>query len=181
MEKEKTVPSEQLAEAESAPVESKEASSGNGKFGVKQILPIVFIVISIVWIVMGLSKFGFYDKMKGGTAAFLPVVCSVVMLLASTVALIQSFKDVKKLGKVDPLCLVYFAMCFGIVVLSQVIGLMLSMTIYVFIWLRFIEKCSWKSTIIITLSCAAVGYGLFELALGVPFDKGFIYNLIFRR
>ena len=150
------------------------------KVGIMQILPISFIILSLVWIYMGLSKFGFYDKIKGGTAAFLPVICAAVMLVASTIALIESFKKAGERPKLDMVCILFFAMCFGIVGLSYVIGLMAAMILYVFIWLKFVEKCSWVSSIIVTVACAAVGYGVFEYLLGVPFAKGMLYNLFFR-
>ncbi len=175
---------QELAAAKAAAAEGGEqtagAAPGQRRFSVSQLLPIFFIVLSILWIVIGVTKFGYFNRLKGGTAAFLPVTCAAVMLVASTVTLIQSFVKVEKPPKISFLCILFFIMSFGIVAMSYIIGLMPAMLLYVFIWIKFVEKVKWLNSIIVTAACAAVGYGLFQFALRVPFPQGMIYEALFR-
>jgi hypothetical protein len=48
----------------------------------------------------------------------------------------------------------------------------------VIVWLKWYEKCSWKTTLITFAVIMAIVLGAFVLWLGVPFPKGLLYNLI---
>jgi len=171
-----------VGEEDAALAAQKNLSEKEKKGSVKThlVLPVLFIVMSVVWIYIGLTKFGYFDKMNGGTPGFLPITCAAIMLVASIAELLSLLRN----GSEDEAphfnrnCILFFLLCFGIVALSYLIGLLLSMIIFVFIWLKFVEKCSWKSTLIVLAINIAIGYGVFQLALGVPFPQGLIYTTI---
>ena len=62
---------------------------------------------------------------------------------------------------------------------TKLIGLLPSLLIFVFIWVKVIEKSSWRSTLIVVALMAVIGYGLFQGILNVPFPNGLIYDTLF--
>lgn len=137
--------------------------------------------MAIVWIYIGMTKFGFFDRLYGGTPGFLPIVCATVMLIACIVEvisiLVNGTEDEKP--KFSWMCIAFFLLCGALVGLSYVIGLLPSLILFVLIWLKVVEKSTWKSTIFVTLLNAAIGYGVFQFALGVPFPEGLLFQMIF--
>ena len=147
------------------------------KFGVKQYIPIAMIGISIAFIWMGFAKYGFWEDMKGPRPGFFPVIISFALLAASLLALVFSFKETApswpKENWLVPLSVV------AIMLATFIIGLLPSIAIYIVVWLRWLEKCTWKTTVVVFLIIMAIVIGAFVLWLGVPFPKGLIYNALF--
>lgn len=144
------------------------------------ILPVAFILMAVLWIYIGLTKFGFFDKLNGGTPGFLPIICASVMLIACIVEVINILRGGgEEIPKFNWMCAGFFVACGGIVALSYLIGLLPSMIVFVFAWLKFIEKSSWKSSLFVTALNAAIGYGVFQFALGVPFPEGLLFATFF--
>ena len=149
------------------------------KIGALQIVPLVCMAIGIVFLVMSL-KFGFWvneeGKNHGPTPGFYPAIMSVAMIVTSIVVFIQSLsQDSPKVFGVNwlvPLGLV------AIVAAGFVIGTIPAILVFLIVWLRFYEKCSWKTTIIATAIMMAIVIGAFRTWLGIRFPKGLIYNLI---
>lgn len=148
-----------------------------GRFGLQQLLPILFIGISIVWIYKGVTEFGLINPLRGGTAATLPVLCAAIMLVASIISLVLSFKE--KAPKLTGMCFVFLLLCALVVAASYLLGLLPALLIFVFIWVKFVEKDSWKGTLTFMLIMVLIGYGLFDQLLQVPFPQGILGNLLF--
>lgn len=180
MDEKKLENAETLESMETKQPEETRAKKAN-RLTVHLILPVFFAVMAVVWICIGLTKFGFFDRLMGGTPAFLPVICATVMLLACIVEvvniLVNGCGDEKP--KLSWMCMAFFLLCGGIVGMSYLIGLLPAMLIFVFVWLKVIEKSTWKSTIFVTLLNTAIGYGVFQFALGVPFPEGLLFQMIF--
>src|SRR3989339_845917 len=141
-----------------------------GQLGIRQLLPAVFIIISLVWIYIGMTQFGFWNPLRGGTPAFVPICIAVVLLVSSSVVLLMSFKEEKP--SYTPLCFLFLLICLAIIGLSAVIGFLPSLLLFVLLWLKLVEKAPWKGTLIVFARLAAIGYGLFKLWLQVPFPEG---------
>lgn len=169
--------------AEHADLDAPAPEEGGGKSArkkllwVRQLLPAAFILMSVVWIYTGLTKFGFFDRLKGGTPAFMPVICASVMLVASVIALIRSFKE--EVPDFHVLCFIFLLLGAAIIYLSKLIGLLPALLIFVFIWVKVIEKSSWVSTLVVVGLMALIGFGLFQGILKVPFPNGLIYDTLF--
>ena len=144
---------------------------------VRQLLPAAFILMGVVWIYQGLTKFGFFDRLKGGTPAFMPILCASVMLVAGVIAMIRSFKE--EIPDFHILCFIFLLLGGALIYLTKLIGLLPSLLIFVFIWVKVIEKSSWRSTLIVVALMAVIGYGLFQGILNVPFPNGLIYDTLF--
>ena len=147
-------------------------------FGINQIIPIVTAVMSIAFIWLGLNKYGFWHPTKGPLPGFVPVVIAVGMLLASILAFVFSFREEAPVFPVANWLVPLSVAC--IIGATFLIGLIPSVAIYVLVWLRAYEKCTWKTTLITFAAIMAVVIGCFVLWLGVPFPKGLIYNALFR-
>jgi hypothetical protein len=158
-------------------MKSESAAEAGRRVDSRQILPIVLILISVVWIYVGLTKFGFFNKLKGGTPGFLPIVAASVLLVASIAALVKSFKEERP--KLNILCVGFIVLCAGVVAFSYLIGLLPSLLLFVFFWIKIIEKSSWKSAVFLLLINVLIGYGVFNFALNVPFPKGLIFRALF--
>ncbi|PKL03462.1 MAG: tripartite tricarboxylate transporter TctB [Spirochaetae bacterium HGW-Spirochaetae-9] len=149
---------------------------GDRQLGSRQLLPAVFIIISLVWIYIGMTQFGFWNPLRGGTPAFMPICIATVLLISSSVMLLMSFKDEKP--AYTPLCFLFLLICLSIIGLSAVFGFLPSLLLFVLLWLKLVEKAPWKGTLIVFASLAVLGYGLFEIWLRVPFPKGLLLELL---
>ncbi len=148
----------------------------NRRIDARQLLPTIFIAISGVWIYMGLTEFGFWNPLRGGTPAFMPICIATVLLITSSIMLFKSFKEKKPTFTI--LCFVFLAMCVATVGLSLLIGFLPASLLFVLLWLKFIEKAPWKGTLIVFASLAIIAYGVFNIWLSVPFPKGLLFDLI---
>ncbi len=143
---------------------------------VMQIIPIVGILISITFIYLGFAKYGFWDEFKGPRPGFFPVVISSFMLIASSLALVFSFKEEPIDWPLENWLLPLSVL--AVLIATFIIGLLPSLAIFVLLWLRVFEKCTWKTTLTVFAIIAVIVVGAFVLWLGVPFPKGFIINMI---
>ena len=123
-----------------------------------------------------MTQFGFWNPLRGGTPAFMPICIATVLLISSSVMLLMSFKDEKP--AYTPLCFLFLLICLSIIGLSAVFGFLPSLLLFVLLWLKLVEKAPWKGTLIVFASLAVLGYGLFEIWLRVPFPKGLLLELL---
>lgn len=141
-----------------------------------QVIPFCGIIMSAVFIYLGVSKYGFWDEFKGPLPGFFPTLIAILMLGASVLALFSSRKEETVSWTLDnwilPLSVI------GIFLATWVIGLLLSLAIFVLVWLRKFEKCSWKTTLIVFGVVAVIVVGAFVLWLGVPFPRGIILTML---
>lgn len=147
------------------------------KFRTKQFIILGMAILSIMFIWLGFTKYGFWDEFKGPRPGFFPGLISIGMLVACVLALVFSFKESApswpKENWLVPLSVV------AIMLATFVIGLLPSIAIYIVVWLRWLEKCTWKITVAVFIIIMAIVIGAFVLWLGVPFPKGIIYNALF--
>jgi len=147
------------------------------RFGINQLIPLATAAMAVGFIWLGLNTYGFWHPDKGPMPGFFPVVVSVAMLLASTFAFVSSFREESPEW---PLANWMVVLSTALVIGSTfLIGLLASIAVYLLVWLRLYEKCSWKTTLITFGIVMAVVVGCFVFWLGVPFPKGILFNLIF--
>ena len=148
-----------------------------GKFGIKQIMPLAVAALCVVFLYTGLTKFGFWDATSGPTPAFVPTIISVVLFIVCILGFITSFKD-KKESKFHKEEFLVIGAAVLIIAATFLIGLLPSLAVFLVLWLKLVEKTPWKTTIIILLFLMALVIGVFVLWLGVPFPEGLIMDLI---
>lgn len=146
------------------------------KFGSKQIIPICTAALAVVWIVVGLQKYGFWRSASGPTPGFVPIIVAVLMLAVSLLAFAQSFKEKDAhYPKENWLVILSGAAIFAA---TYLIGMIPALAIYVLVWLRWYEKTPWRTTLMVFAVIMAIVIGVFVLWLGVPFPKGLLFNTL---
>lgn len=153
-----------------------EDQSRTKRFGMNQIIPVAAALIAVVFIWLGLSKYGFWHPTKGPQPGFFPVIISTAMLFAAVVAFLFSFKEAPLIWPRENWMAVLS--CALIIGASFLIGLIPSVALYVIVWLKAFEKCTWKTTLITFAVIMAIVVGCFVVWLGVPFPKGILFEAI---
>ena len=141
-----------------------------------QIIPICTSIIAIIWIVLGLKQYGFWDEYKGPKTGFFPTIIAIVMLAISIFALVTSGKAKKP--EFDRENWMAALGMLAMVVASYLVGMELSILAFMLVWLKVYEKCTWKTTIIATAVVMAIVIGAFRIWLGIQFPLG-LFDLIF--
>lgn len=146
------------------------------KVNTKTLLPLGTGLLSILFIYFGIVEYGIWDDKKGPLGGFFPVIIAIVLLLISILAIIQSFKESKVVYEKENWLPVIGVMT--IILATYIIGMIPSVLIYLVVWLRVLEKSSWKQTLLVTLIIGAIVYGVFVLWLNIPFPQGIIFEWI---
>jgi len=142
----------------------------------KTIIPLVTLVIGVVWIVYGLMYHGFWNSVKGPGIAFVPILIASVLVAVSIAGVIRSFKEKDEPDRLENWTIVLAAAAvFG---LTFIFGFIVTLLVFIFIWVRKYEKASWKHTIILLVFTFAFVFGVFDIWLDVSFPKGIILDAI---
>jgi O-antigen ligase len=142
------------------------------KFSKNQIIPTTAFVIGVVYAGVGILKYGFWDDINGPRSGFFPIIAGCVMVATSLVAFFQSFKDKSVPYRLEDMAIVLaVAIALGV---SYLIGLIPSMILMVFLWLKFFEKVNLRSSLIVTAVISAIVLGVFVFWLNVPYHWGLI-------
>lgn len=142
------------------------------KITTKQLLPVGMALFGSVFAIVGFLQLGFWNNVDGPMPGFFPSIMAVVMVLASILALLQSFKEEKETDYKKEEILVIVA-GISIFALAFIIGLLPTIFLYVVLWLKFFEKESWKNIVVVLCVAAAISIGVFYIWLGVQFPMGF--------
>lgn len=149
------------------------------RFGSAQAIPAATALMSVAFIWLGLTEYGFWNQAKGPMPGFFPVVVAIAMLAASVLAFAFSFKEeAPEWPRANWLVVLSVALVMGA---TFVIGLIPAVAAYVLVWLRAYEKCSWRTTLVTFAVIMAIVVGCFVFWLGVPFPKGLVYDTLFNR
>ena len=146
------------------------------KFNSRALIPIATAIIAAIFIGVGLKDFGFWDNQP--TAAFFPIIIAVVLLATSILCLVQVLRGKEPAPVYNKNELMVILGGGGIIIGCYVIGLILSCLLYLFLWLKVIEKASWKAIIIIEVFMAALILGGFVFWMQVQFPMGLLANLM---
>lgn len=146
------------------------------RFGAKQIIPVCMCIVGIVFLAMGLSKYGFWSDTKGPMPGFFPVIMAALLVGVSILSFFQSLKEQPAEYPKDNWLVGLGGI--GILAASFIIGFIPAIGLYVVLWLKVYEKCTWKLTLISFVVIMAIIIGTFVVWLGVPFPKGIIVDAI---
>ena len=151
------------------------------------VLEILMMGASVLWIVMGINKYGIWAGQAPGGGLF-PVIGGSIILICCIADII--IRIVKKqpinggkfegedeyimLGWVPrvlrPLAVVVYG--FLSLLVLKYLGFLLCAFLTSFIWLVFISKRKIVRSVLTSLTVTAVLYGIFVLWLKIPFPKG---------
>ncbi|NLI90089.1 MAG: tripartite tricarboxylate transporter TctB family protein [Epulopiscium sp.] len=130
-----------------------------------------FILAGVYWIVMSFS-YGLW-VMNGPGGGFMPLIGGILAVIFGIAVLIEAIKEGTS-PSFDFKVLIPVGALLAVIILSKLIGLILSIAVYLFIWLKFYEKESTKLTILVTILCPLACYLIFVMWLKAPLPRGIL-------
>lgn len=147
------------------------------KWNLRTVIPLATIVISLVYILVGLKDYGFWKGQP--TPGFFPIIIAVVLLASSIACFVQIARDKdSEAVRYNRNELMVMLGAAGVILCTFVIGLVPSCLIYIFLWLKFVERASWKVILIIECIMAAIILGVFTFWLQIRFPMGLLLDMI---
>lgn len=147
------------------------------KLPVKMIIPILTAVIGIVFFYIGVFEYGFWDSAASKpTKGFFPVIIATALIALSILSFINGLKS-EKLTFSFKNWLVPISVVL-IIISSYVIGLVLSIGVFLVLWLKVYEKQSLRVILVALAVTLFIVVGCFQLWLGIDFPQGIILDMI---
>ena len=148
------------------------------KIPTKVIIPVVTCAIGILFASIAFGQYGFWDSVAmKPTKGFFPGIISIGLIALSVLAFVNGLKsptaEFRLINWYVPLAVLL------IIAATYVIGMIPSLLIFVFLWLKVYEKQTWTTTIIALLIVSFIVIGCFRIWLDIQFPIGFIGELIF--
>lgn len=143
----------------------------------KKIFPVCIMIISAVFVYLGITEFGFWDSVKGPMGGFYPTLIAGILLLVGALSAVQSWKE--EALKIDREELKVPLAAAAVLAGSYIFGMIGAVFLYLLIWMKGVEKAGWKQTIILVLCIGGAAWLIFSVWLGVKFPKGIIGELLF--
>ena len=142
------------------------------KFNSKSVVALACIAIAVVWMYLGITKYGLWDPKEGPLSGFFPTIIGGVLLISSVLYFIRSFSmEGAKYEKGAIQLAIGMLVIFGV---SYLIGFLPTLLLFYIFWLRMMEKMSVRTIIIATVVMTAIVYGTFSMWLKVPFPEGLL-------
>lgn len=146
------------------------------KFNSKSVVALACIAIAVVWMYLGITKYGLWDPKEGPLSGFFPTIIGGVLLIFSVLYFIRSFSmEGAKYEKGAIQLAIGMLVIFGV---SYLIGFLPTLLLFYIFWLRMMEKMSVRTIIIATVVMTAIVYGTFSMWLKVPFPEGLLLEMI---
>jgi hypothetical protein len=141
---------------------------------VQYVAPIVALLLGIYWVI-GAFDYGIWVR-NGPGGGFLPLIGGLLTIVFSISLMLQKrkAKDKDQGDKFSWKAFLPAGALLVMVLLSQVVGMLISMAIYMFAWLRLMERETVTKSLAISLGTVAVIYAVFFAWLRVPFPKGIL-------
>ena len=132
------------------------------------VVALVVVALGAVALV-GSMSLGAGSASRPGSGTW-PLILSVVLVLLGIALLVsaRSTADAERFTRTSLLVLVGVATMVGFVALIGTIGFEIPAALLAFVWLRFLGRESWRSSIITSLAVVIAFYLVFVAALSVP-------------
>jgi hypothetical protein len=149
----------------------------NKRFNSKSVIALAFILIAVVWVYLGVTKYGLWDQKEGPMSGFFPAIVGGVLLVASLIYFFRSFS--LESAKIEKNAIQLIIGMLAILGVSYIIGFLPALLVFYIFWLRVMEKMPWRSIAVAAAVMIVIVYGTFSLWLRVPFPKGLLFESIF--
>ncbi|WHH60353.1 tripartite tricarboxylate transporter TctB family protein [Petroclostridium sp. X23] len=141
----------------------------------KKFFPALSVIIGIYCVYSGLFVYELWVR-RGPGGGFMPVLGGGLAIIFGIMAFIANSKDKSPSG-FSWKAFIPVAALIGLILGSYVFGLIISIAIYIFLWLKFMEKYNVAKSVVTGVTCAAILYGIFVAWLKVPLPSG-IFELL---
>ena len=148
-------------------------------------MPLLFegllLVVGLYWFITSTTSLPLWKGMSLG-GGLIPAIASGIMIVLLIFRIISRFRE-SKINKeyfkesfkdFDLRAMIPIAIGIGVLIGIKLIGMILSLTIMLFCWLKFLSKYSWLKSLLITVCVMCVLYGIFRAWLVVPLPKGML-------
>ena len=152
------------------------------------IISVILIIISCVWMFMGINEYGMWIPGVSADTGFIPTVFGAIVLLFSVVKLVKdikayvasrqgevaveksavSFKDV--LVKLKPLLPAVTAIL--AILLIKFLGMVIGTYLSLFFYMKVVNNDKWIKSLWVTAVITLFFYAVFVFWLKVPFPRG---------
>lgn len=136
------------------------------------VAPVLVLLLGIYWVMAGFG-YGLWVR-NGPGGGFLPVIGGLLTIVFGISVLLQNKKGNKDAGKFSWRAFLPAVALLATLLLSQLVGMLVSMAIFIFLWLRLEEKEKVSRSLAISLGTVVVVYLVFVAWLRVPFPKGIL-------
>ena len=154
----------------------------------RNIISVILIIISCVWMFMGINEYGMWIPGVSADTGFIPTVFGAIVLLFSVVKLVKdiktyvasrqgeatveksavSFKDV--LVKLKPLLPAVTAIL--AILLIKFLGMVIGTYLSLFFYMKVVNNDKWIKSLWVTAVITLFFYAVFVFWLKVPFPRG---------
>lgn len=148
--------------------------------------PIFISAVGFVWTVYSLVNYSLWDRGGPGSGLF-PVISGILCAVIGVIITIRLARK-KRAAAQEPIDeetrarqkasrrkVIYpFAGMLLILIGIKLIGMTLSMVLFLFLWLKFIEKYGWVKSILVAIICPACLYLIFHVALSIRLPVGLL-------
>lgn len=143
----------------------------------KYLVPVFAMAVGVFFVIYCHAHYEFYSPTQGPMPGFMPEVIGALLAIVGLLALLQAKKEPDK--ELNPKNFsVVIAM--GLVLIGNfVIGTLPSIGLFLLIWLKFISKYNWKTTIVVFVLIMAFVIGIFKIWMDIPFLPGIVFEKIF--
>lgn len=138
------------------------------------LFPIATAIMAVVWMYKGFFEYGLWDKGAGCPAdGLFPVIIGAMLLIASLINMISSFKE--EAVTFEKKALILLAALVLIYAFTKYIGFLPALFIFYVLWLLFFAKVGWKNTVIAAIVMFSIVYFAFSVWLKIPFPTGIFF------
>ncbi|MEM1484457.1 tripartite tricarboxylate transporter TctB family protein [Oscillospiraceae bacterium PP1C4] len=141
------------------------------KVNVKKVVLVGLMLVGLYWVIESLKLELWVRRGPGG--GFLPLLAGALCILFSLIILLKEWKAEADTS-FSLKALIPMGALLGVLVSSYLIGVFLSLIIFVFLWLFFFEKFSLKNSISVAIIWPSVLYSVFVIWLQAPLPKGLL-------
>lgn len=135
------------------------------------VLEFVFLAIGVISTFLGIFQYEFWmNTVPGG--GFMPTIMGIILTLFSVLVIVD--KKNNKAFESDRKGLIPVVAVIGTLVSNIIFGLIISVVLMIFVWLKYVESQSFKTSLIVTVLTASIAYAIFGLWLRVPFPTGIL-------
>lgn len=136
------------------------------------IFALILTALGIIWIINGL-KMGIWDRIAPAGGFMLLLIGLPTSILGISIALQQTKLEANQSGIQEQerksVLFIFAGSIAGIVLMNYVLGTMITLTIFIALWLKLYAKFNWLKTCMITIIVMLAIYGMFVAWLQVRF------------
>ena len=142
----------------------------------KYIVPAFMVLVGVFFAAYSQMHYKFYSPTQGPMPGFMPEVLGVLLALSGLAALLQARNEPDK--ALDPKNFTVVLAIGLVLIFNYLIGTLISIGLFLLIWLKFVSKTNWKTTLLVFVLVMAFIYGVFVFWMDVPFTEGLLFEML---